>query len=132
VLSNKVTPFLMFEGTAEEAMGFYVSLFDDSAIQDIVRYGKGEAGAEGSVVRATFTLAGQSVICIDSPAKHEFGFTPSFSFFVECETEEELDSTFSRLVDGGRILMPPDNYGFSTRFTWVSDRFGVSWQLNLH
>jgi predicted 3-demethylubiquinone-9 3-methyltransferase (glyoxalase superfamily) len=97
----------------------------------VTRYGPGEAGAEGSIVRADFTIAGQDVICIDSPAKHAFGFTPSFSFFVECESEKELDHAFSQLSDGGGILMPPGNYGFSQKFTWVSDRFGVSWQLNL-
>lgn len=130
-MKNKVTPFLMFEGKAEEAMNFYVSLFDSSEIHSVVRYGKGEAGAEGSIMRAEFSVAGQNVICTDSPPVHEFGFTPSFSFFVECESEAELDTAVSRIADGGKMLMPPDNYGFSTKFAWVSDRFGVSWQLNL-
>ena len=68
--------------------------------------------------------------CIDSPIKHAFTFTPSFSLFVECESEAELDAAFARLSDGGSVLMPPGNYGFSTKFAWVNDRFGVSWQLN--
>ena len=63
--------------------------------------------------------------------KHAFTFTPSISLFVECESEAEMDATFSRLSDGGGVLMPLDNYGFSTRFGWLTDRFGVSWQLNL-
>ena len=130
-MSNKITPFLMFEGTAEEAMNFYVSLFTNSEIQSVTRYGPGEAGAEGTIERADFTVAGQNVICIDSPITHAFSFTPSFSFFVECENENELDSAFNRLSDNGDILMPPDDYGFSKKFTWVNDRFGVSWQLNL-
>lgn len=129
-MSNKITPFLMFDGGAEEAMTFYVSLFADSEVQSVTKYGSGEAGAEGSVQRANFKVAGQNVICIDSPTGHDFSFTPSFSFFVECDTEEEFDSAFSQLSEGGDILMPPDNYGFSTKFTWVNDRFGVSWQLN--
>lgn len=129
-MSTKVTPFLMFEGRAEEAMNFYVSLFAGSEIQSITRYGPGQAG-EGTIERADFNVAGQNVICTDSPIEHDFTFTPSFSFFVECETEDELDSAFTRLSDNGDILMPPDNYGFSQKFTWVSDRFGVSWQLNL-
>ncbi|MBT5874623.1 MAG: VOC family protein, partial [Candidatus Latescibacteria bacterium] len=58
-------------------------------------------------------------------------FTPAISFFVECESESELDGAFKSLSDAGSVLMPPDNYGFSTKFTWVNDRFGVSWQLNL-
>ena len=130
-MSNKITPFLMFEGRAEEAMNFYVSLFADSEVQSITRYGAGQAGAEGTIERADFTVAGQNVICTDSPIEHAFSFTPSFSFFVECETEDELDRAFNRLSDNGDILMPPDDYGFSRKFTWVADRFGVSWQLNL-
>ena len=130
-MSNKITPFLMFEGRAEEAMNFYVSLFAGSEILSVQRYALGEAGAEGTVERADFTVAGQLVICTDSPIAHAFSFTPSFSFFVECESEDELDSAFHQLSDNGDILMPPDNYGFSRKFTWVSDRFGVSWQLNL-
>lgn len=130
-MARSVTPFLMFDGAAEEAMNFYISLFSDSEVVNIVRYGPGEPGAEGSVMVADFTVAGQNVRCIDSPAVHDFSFTPSFSFFVECESESELDGAFKALSDAGSVLMPPDNYGFSTKFTWVNDRFGVSWQLNL-
>jgi predicted 3-demethylubiquinone-9 3-methyltransferase (glyoxalase superfamily) len=126
-----VTPFLMFEGSAEAAVNFYVTLFGSSAIGRIERYGPGEPGAEGSVKRADFTVAGQPLIAIDSPIKHAFTFTPSVSLFVDCDSEAELDEAFGRLTDGGSVLMPPANYGFSTKFAWVSDRFGVSWQLNL-
>ena len=69
--------------------------------------------------------------CIDSPIKHGFTFTPSMSLFVECEDEAEMDAAFARLSQGGAVLMPPGNYGFSTKFVWLNDRFGVSWQLNL-
>lgn len=130
-MAHSVTPFLMFEGAAEEAMRFYVSLFPRSEINTIDRYGPGQPGKEGSVRRADFTVAGQRIMCIDSPAPHAFTFTPSVSLFVECDSEAELDTAFSRLVDGGSALMPLANYGFSTKFGWVSDRFGVSWQLNL-
>ena len=129
-MARKITTHLMFEGVAEEAMNFYVSLFGDSEINRLERYGPGEMGAEGTVKQATFTLAGRDFICIDSPVKHAFTFTPSISLFVECESEAELEAAFSRLSDGGRVLMPLDNYGFSTRFGWLTDRFGVSWQLN--
>jgi predicted 3-demethylubiquinone-9 3-methyltransferase (glyoxalase superfamily) len=128
---KSVRPFLMFQGnTCEEAITFYTSVLPESRIVDIKRYGPGEMGAEGSVYRATFELAGQLVDCIDSPAKHAFEFTPSFSFFVECATAEELDRLAAALSEGGAFLMPVDNYGFSRRFCWVNDRFGVSWQLN--
>ena len=70
-------------------------------------------------------------MCIDSPAKHAFTFTPSFSFFVDLETNEELERIAAILGKDGAVMMPLDNYGFSQRFTWLSDRYGVSWQLNL-
>lgn len=129
-MAHSITPFLMFEGAAEEAMRFYVALFPASEVKHVERYGSGEAGAEGSVKRAWFTLAGREIQCIDSPAKHAFTFTPSMSLFVECESEAELDRAFDALSAGGSVLMPPNDYGFSKRFTWVNDRFGVSWQLN--
>jgi predicted 3-demethylubiquinone-9 3-methyltransferase (glyoxalase superfamily) len=130
-MALRVTTHLMFEGVAEEAMTLYVSLFGDSGIKQVERYGAGEMGAEGTVKRASFTLAGQDFICIDSPVKHGFTFTPAISLFVECESEAELETAFSRLSDGGGVLMPVGNYGFSSKFGWLTDRFGVSWQLNL-
>jgi predicted 3-demethylubiquinone-9 3-methyltransferase (glyoxalase superfamily) len=127
-----VKPFLMFQGDAEKAMTFYVSLFADGSIIDLVRYGPNGPGAEGSVMKASFSIAGQTVICIDSAMKHDFGFTPSFSLFVTCETEEQIRKLAEALADRGAELMPLDNYGFSRLFAWVNDRFGVSWQLTLN
>ncbi|MBO1001990.1 VOC family protein [Pseudogracilibacillus auburnensis] len=129
---EKVLPFLMFQdGKAEEAMNFYTSLIEDSRITEVVRYGPNEAGEEGTVMQATFTLKGQEFMCIDSNVKHQFSFTPSFSIFVTCSTEEELDHVYQKLNEDGQALMPLDNYGFSKKFGWVNDRFGVSWQVNL-
>lgn len=130
-MAKSVTPFLMFEGAAEEAANFYVSVFRDSSIQSIERYDPGEPGAPGSVKQCHFTVAGLRLRCFDSPVKHAFTFTPSVSLFVECESEAELDAAFATLSAGGKILMPPDSYGFSAKFAWINDRFGVSWQLNL-
>ncbi len=130
-MKSMVTPHLMFEGVAEEAMNFYLSLFAGSEIQELARWGPGEPGAEGSFKRAIFTLGGQQFICLESPTKHNFTFTPSISLFVECDSEAELNELFNRLSEGGAVLMPLANYGFSTSFAWVNDRFGVSWQLNL-
>jgi predicted 3-demethylubiquinone-9 3-methyltransferase (glyoxalase superfamily) len=134
-LSNSQTPeemittFLMFEGEAEEAMNFYVSLFPDSRITSITRYGPEGPGKEGSVYFATFTLNGKTYMAIDSYG-HPFTFTPSISLFVQCDTAEELGELFHTLSEGGEVLMPLDQYPFSERFAWVNDRFGVSWQLN--
>jgi predicted 3-demethylubiquinone-9 3-methyltransferase (glyoxalase superfamily) len=130
-LASSVTPFLMFDnGSAETAMNFYVALFQGT-IKCIQRYGPGEPGREGSIKRADFNIAGQDVICLDSPIEHAFTFTPSVSLFVECASEAELDAALGKLSEGGSVLMPADHYGFSAKFAWVNDRFGVSWQLNL-
>jgi predicted 3-demethylubiquinone-9 3-methyltransferase (glyoxalase superfamily) len=130
-MSTKVQPFLMFEGKAEEAMNFYVSLLPGSRIIDIKRYGPGEPGPEGSVMKASFSVGDQTILCIDSPVKHAFTFTPAFSLFVECESEEEIRRLYSTFLEGGTALMGLDNYGFSRQFAWVNDRYGVSWQMNL-
>jgi predicted 3-demethylubiquinone-9 3-methyltransferase (glyoxalase superfamily) len=130
-MARTVATLLMFDGVAEEAMSFYVSLFRGSEITRIERHGPGEQGAEGSVTRANFTLGGQDLICFDSPVKHDFTFTPSISIFVDREDEAELDEAFTQLSADGEVLMPLGNYGFSAKFGWVNDRFGVSWQLNL-
>lgn len=130
-MSAKVQPFLMFEGKAEEAMKFWVSLIPGSEIVDVVRYGAGGPGPEGSVMLATVSVGGQSVKCSDSFVKHGFTFTPSFSFFVECASEAEITKLSAALSEGGGTLMPLGSYGFSRMFAWVCDRFGVSWQLNL-
>ncbi len=127
----KVTPFLMFEGNAEEAMNYYTSLIEGSKITSIVRYGANEPGTEGSVMQATFTLKDQEFMCIDSNVKHQFTFTPSFSIFLTCDSEEEIDRLYSSLTDGGQVMMPLGDYFFSKKFGWVSDKFGVSWQLTL-
>ena len=128
---QKITTFLMFSGKAEEAMRFYTSLFKQSKILDVTRYGANEDGAEGTVKHATFTLNGQEFMCIDGGAEHAFTFTPSMSLYVRCDTEPEIDALFANLAQDGQVLMPLDRYPFSAKFGWLSDRFGVSWQLNL-
>ncbi|MCP1308947.1 VOC family protein [Paenibacillus tyrfis] len=128
---QKITTFFMFEGKAEEAMNFYITLFDRSEIISMRHYGPNEAGAEGTVVQALFSLNGQVFMCIDSSVKHNFTFTPSMSLYVTCDTEAEIERVFGRLSDGGFVLMPLGAYPFSEKFGWVQDKFGVSWQLNL-
>ena len=124
-------PFLMFSGDAQAAMDLYTSLFPDSEIIRAERYAAGDPGPTGTIKVAAFTLCGREFMCSDSPIQHDFSFTPSSSIFVECESREELETAFKALSQDGQVLMPMDNYGFSALFGWVSDRFGVSWQLNL-
>lgn len=131
-MADAISTFLMFQdGRAEEAMRLYVSLFDGASIEAIQHWGPGEAGTEGQVKLAEFSLAGHRLRCSDSPPVHDFGFTPSVSLFVDCRDEAELEKLFAELSDEGRVLMPPGDYGFSRRFGWCNDRYGVSWQLNL-
>lgn len=130
-MPKQVTPFLMFTGDAERALELYTSLFDDAHVVELTRWGADGPGAEGTVQQATFSIAGQVFRCFDSPPVHDFTFTPSFSVWVETASEEELERLYAGLSEGGRVLMELGDHGFSRRFGWVDDRFGVSWQLNL-
>ncbi len=125
-------PFLMFQGgVAQAALDLYFATFPDSGMVQVQRYAQGEPGPAGSIKVATFTLCGREFMCSDNPVKHNFEFTPSSSTFVEFDSIAELERVFGILSEGGQVLMPLDNYGFSRRFGWLNDRFGVSWQLNL-
>jgi predicted 3-demethylubiquinone-9 3-methyltransferase (glyoxalase superfamily) len=129
-MTRSVSTFLMFEGNAEEAMRLYATVVPGAEIAELEQYGPGEEG-EGTVRRGVMKLCGHEVRFFDSYVHHEFTFTPATSLFVECDSSEELDTLFTTLSDRGEVFMPLSNYGFSTRFGWCSDRFGVSWQLNL-
>ncbi|MGA7205295.1 MAG: VOC family protein [Specibacter sp.] len=126
-----LTPFLMFTGQAEEAMNFYVSAFPDAEILRLDRYGAEEPDRAGTIKQASFRIADQTFRCIDSPPVHAFGFTPSVSFFFDCQGVDDLDALFARLSKEGSVLMPPGQYPFARRYAWLSDRFGVSWQLSV-
>ena len=126
-----ISPDLWFDTEAEVAATFYTSLFDDSRITTIARYSEAGPGPEGSVMVVAFQLAGQDFTAVNGGQVPGFVFTPAISFLVYCETPDELDSLWNRLVDGGRILMPLDSYPFSERYGWLEDRFGISWQLML-
>ncbi|MBW7477338.1 VOC family protein [Paenibacillus oenotherae] len=123
--NQKITPFLMFTGQAEEAMNFYISLFDDSGITSMLHH------EDGTVLHAVFTLNGQTFMCIDSNLDHGFTFTPATSLFVNCNSSEEIDAIYAALTQEGAILMPIAPTPVSDKFAWVNDKFGVSWQLNL-
>jgi predicted 3-demethylubiquinone-9 3-methyltransferase (glyoxalase superfamily)/uncharacterized protein YndB with AHSA1/START domain len=131
VVPDSVTPQLMFEGDAEQAMRFYVSVFFPARIERLERYGDGEQGAPGTVKRATLRIGDQLVRCIDSPVEHPFTFTPAVSLSVRGASTDAVDRAFARLADRGTVLMALDRYPFSEWFGWVTDRFGVSWQLSV-
>ena len=132
---KSISTFLLFVGDqcgkAEEAVNFYISLFDNSEVIDIEYYGEREEEPKGTVKLARFTLNGVEHLASESSLAHKFTFTPAVSFFIECESQDEIERLHKLLVDGGAELLPLDNYGFSQMFCWVSDRYGVSWQLNL-
>ena len=129
-MPTAITPFLMFQGACEQALNLYVSLLPDASITQFERWGPDGSGPEGQVARATFILGGREFRAFDSPPVHAFSFTPSFSMFVDCQDEAEIDRLWAALSDGGQALMPLGEYGFAKKFGWVNDRFGVSWQLN--
>ena len=130
-MAERITPFLMFEGKAEEAMNFYLSLFPGARVEKLEHFGPEGPGAEGSVLRAEFVLDGQRLRLFDSPVPHAFTFTPSISLFVDCASEAEIDRLFASLSEGGQVMMELAEYPFAKKFAWLADRFGVSWQLSL-
>jgi predicted 3-demethylubiquinone-9 3-methyltransferase (glyoxalase superfamily) len=132
---QKTVTFLMFvgdkNGKAEEAVNFYVSLFKNSEVISLEKYKEGEGETVGNVKQAMFTIDGLLYRAMDSGADHKFNFTPSMSIFINCETEEEIDKLYKKLSEGGEVLMELMDYGFSKKFAWVNDKYGVSWQMNL-
>jgi predicted 3-demethylubiquinone-9 3-methyltransferase (glyoxalase superfamily) len=112
-----ITPFLWFDGRAEEAMNFYTSIFKDSKQGTITRYGDAGPGPKGSVMTATFQLRGQEFIALN--AGPVFSFTPAISFFVNCETQQDVDYLWEKLSDGGKLM----------ECGWLQDKFGLSWQI---
>jgi len=114
---QKITPFLWFDGKAEEAMNFYVSIFKNSKVVRVSRYGEAGPGPKGSVMSATFVLEGQDFYALNGGP--QFKFTPAISLFVSCETQQEVDDLWDKLSAGGS----QDPCG------WLRDKYGVSWQI---
>src|ERR1700730_1312633 len=114
---QKITPFLWFDGKAEEAMNFYVSVFKNSKVASVTRYGEAGPGPKGTVMSATFQLDGQNFFALNGGP--QFTFTPAISFFVNCETQQEVDELWEKLSEGGK----------KERCGWLKDKYGVSWQV---
>lgn len=130
-MPTSVKTHLMFEGDAEDALNFYDSLFEDAEILDVQRFGPEAGEHAGEVLLAQFRIGEHRFQFANSTISHEFTFTPSMSIFIDLEDADRQEELFEKLSEDGNVMMPLDDYGFSTRFAWVSDRFGVSWQLNL-
>ena len=114
---QKITPFLWFNDQAEEAVNFYVSIFKNSRIVRVSRYGDAGPGPKGSVMSATFELDGQQFYALNGGP--QFSFTPAISLFVNCESQAEVDELWDKLSAGGR----------KDRCGWLQDKYGLSWQI---
>ncbi len=114
---QKITPFLWFDSNAEEAMNFYVSIFKNSKVLKVTRYGEAGPGPKGTVMSATFQLKGQDFFALNGGPL--FSFTPAISFFVNCETQQEVDELWEKLSEGGQ----------KERCGWLKDKYGLSWQI---
>ena len=114
---KKITPFLWFDGNAEEAMNFYTSIFKNSKIGEIRRYGEAGPGPAGTVMSASFELERQEFIALNGGP--QFTFSPAISFFVNCKTQKEVDELWEKLSAGGEKL----------QCGWLKDKYGVSWQI---
>ncbi|MEO7834989.1 MAG: VOC family protein [Ginsengibacter sp.] len=123
VAEQKIVPSFMFtkhlSGKAEEAINFYISLFKNSEVQLISRYGKGEGDVEGNINHARFTLNGQVFAAMESSGPHEFSFNDGVSIVVPCDNQEEIDFYWSKLTEGGK----------ESQCGWLKDKYGVSWQI---
>lgn len=114
---QKIAPFLWFDGKAEEAMNFYTSIFKNSKVGNVMRYGDAGPGPKGTVMSATFEIEGQEFMALNGGPM--FTFSPAISFFVKCETQGEVDALWAKLSAGGK----------TQQCGWLQDKFGVSWQI---
>ncbi|MGJ8953410.1 VOC family protein [Staphylococcus aureus] len=127
----KITTFLMFNNQAEEAVKLYTSLFEDSEIITMAKYGENGPGDAGTVQHSIFTLNGQVFMAIDANSGTELPMNPAISLFVTVKDTIEMERLFNGLKDEGAILMPKTNMPPYREFAWVQDKFGVSFQLAL-
>lgn len=123
---KNIKPYLMFqENKARGAIDFYTSIFKDSRVEGL------NLREDGTVLGAVLKIKDLEIMIFDSDINHQFDFTPAFSFFINCDDEQELKDYVDAFSEFGVALMPLDNYGFSKAFTWINDEFGISWQFNL-
>ena len=112
-----ITPFLWFDGKAEEAMKFYTSIFKKAKAGRVIRYGEAGPGPKGTVMSVAFELEGQEFIALNGGPI--FTFSPAISFFVDCKTQAEIDELWEKLSAGGE----------KGKCGWLKDKYGISWQI---
>ena len=114
---KKITPCLWFDGNAEEAVNFYTSVFKNFKVGEVMRYGDAGPGPKGSVLTVAFELEGQEFIALNGGPMYQF--SPAVSFFVNCDTQEEIDEFWDRLSEDGQ----------TQQCGWLTDKYGVTWQI---
>ncbi|MDD7794457.1 VOC family protein [Clostridium sp. 'White wine YQ'] len=129
--NSPIIPFLTFSGNADEAMNFYVSIFPDSKILELTRVGENVKGEEGGVLHGSFEIKGQRFMAMDVDKSYHPDFTWAMSLYIDCVDEMEFNSLFKSLSHGGKVLMRPESVLTLMSVAWVTDRFGVTWQLVL-
>lgn len=129
--SQILMPFLSFTGTAEEAMNFYVRALPGAVIESLERYGEGTPpGDEGTVLTGALIFKGQRILFLDMPKAYPApAFSWATSLFINCADEPEFDAIFSKLSENGSVMMGPEPVMHMRKCTWVTDKFGVTWQL---
>ncbi|MFI0450323.1 VOC family protein [Actinomadura sp. 6N118] len=141
-VTQKIAIFLGFDGNAEEAMNFYTSLFEDGEVLQVIRARAEDPGwAEGTLQYGIFRVAGQQLVCMNTPPPEsplhgtarwqDFTVNPAVTLYAQRHSREDFDKLYDALSEGGEVYMPAQNYGFSPRFAWVNDRFGISWRIDL-
>ena len=121
-------PFITVEKRAQEALDFYSSVFPSFSLISLNHHAEPH---HELVMLGTFSINGQEIMISDSFVSHEWGISPGVSFFLDLDDKDELDTLLKSLEEQGKIHMPANDYGFSKRFAWVEDKFGVNWQLNV-
>lgn len=127
--NQKITPFLTFCGNAEEAMNFYISVFPNSKTISLTKISKEDRGEEGKVLTGVFELKGQQFMVMDMEKEYCPEFTWAISLFIDCADEEEFDFLLTKLSEGGAVMMGPEAILDLRKVAWLTDKFGVTWQL---
>lgn len=127
--TKKISTFLTFSGNAEKAMNLYVSLFEDAKVLFLTHFGEGDRGVMGQVMNGEFEINGQSFMVMDMEKQYAPELNWGVSIFVRCQDEAEFDRLFTTFSEGGSVMMGPESVNHLRKVAWVTDSFGITWQL---